>query len=124
MGTSFTFLPIAREMVVRSIADARSEGKCDGNDCRGFGKKGYGQFLGTAMAAAWFEVLIAFLPSKLRKKMFPTVVTGGASCGKSPKTACWTRRRSTTRGPSRTARSPTRPERHVPRSAAHTSDES
>ncbi len=72
MGTSFTFLPIAREMVVRSIADARSEGKCDGNDCRGFGKKGYGQFLGTAMAAAWFEVLIAFLPAKLRKKMFPT----------------------------------------------------
>ena len=69
--------------------DARSEGKCDGNDCRGFGKKGprpassaamastrpgagYGQFLGTAMAAAWFEVLIAFLPAKLRKKMFPT----------------------------------------------------
>ena len=37
--------------VVRSIADARSEGKCDGNDCRGFGKKGYGQFLGTTCAA-------------------------------------------------------------------------
>ena len=56
--------------------DARSEGKCDGNDCRGFGKKGYGQFLGTAMAAAWFEVLIAFLPAKLRKKMFPTAPAG------------------------------------------------
>merc|ERR1719181_1308866 len=57
MGTSFTFLPIAREMVIREIRDARNEGKCDGNDCRGFWKKGYGQFLGTAMAAAWFEVL-------------------------------------------------------------------
>jgi len=53
--------------VVRSIADARSEGKCDGNDCRGFGKKGYGQFLGTAMAAAWFEVLIAFLRAAVWK---------------------------------------------------------
>merc|ERR1712097_206025 len=29
MGTSFTFLPIAREMVIRSITDARAEGKCD-----------------------------------------------------------------------------------------------
>ena len=29
MGTSFTFLPIAREMVIRAITDAQAEGKCD-----------------------------------------------------------------------------------------------
>ena len=97
MGTSFTFLPIAREMVVRSIADARSEGKCDGNDCRGFGKKGprpassaamastrpgagYGQFLGTAMAAAWFEVLMLLPEDRVideEKEHYPRAFSDG-----------------------------------------------
>ena len=93
MGTSFTFLPIAREMVIRSITDARAEGKCkctpgtadDGSatcgfpfDCKGYGKEGYGKFLGTAMVAAFLEVVIALIPAKLREKMFPPVVTGTA----------------------------------------------
>ena len=94
MGTSFTFLPIAREMVIRAITDAQAEGKCDCTpgtdaetgaatcgypfDCKGYGKEGYGKFLGTAMVAAFLEVVIALMPSKMRQKMFPPVVTGEA----------------------------------------------
>ena len=93
MGTSFTFLPIAREMVIRAITDAQAEGKCDCTpgtaddgsatcgypfDCKGYGMEGYGRFLGTAMVAAFLEVVIALMPSKMRQKMFPPVVTGEA----------------------------------------------
>ena len=93
MGTSFTFLPIAREMVIRAITDAQAEGKCDCTpgtaddgsatcgypfDCKGYGMEGYGRFLGTAMVAAFLEVVIALMPSKMRQKMFPPVVTGVA----------------------------------------------
>ena len=94
MGTSFTFLPIAREMVIRAITDANAEGKCDCTpgtdaetgaatcgypfDCKGYGMEGYGRFLGTAMVAAFLEVVIALMPSKMRQKMFPPVVTGVA----------------------------------------------
>ena len=45
-------------------------------DCKGYGKEGYGKFLGTAMVAAFLEVVIALMPSKMRQKMFPPVVTG------------------------------------------------
>ncbi|KAH8049091.1 xanthine transmembrane transporter [Aureococcus anophagefferens] len=78
MGTSFTFLPIAREMVIREIRDASAAGKCDGGDCRGFGKEGYGKFLGTCMVASLFEIAISMMPSKVRKRLFPPVVTGAA----------------------------------------------
>ncbi|KAH8056279.1 xanthine transmembrane transporter [Aureococcus anophagefferens] len=78
MGTSFTFLPIAREMVIREIRDASAAGKCDGGDCRGFGKEGYGKFLGTCMVASVFEIAISMMPSKVRKRLFPPVVTGCA----------------------------------------------
>ena len=78
MGTSFTFLPIAREMVVREIRDASAAGKCDGGDCRGFGKEGYGKFLGTCMVASLVEIAISLMPSKVRKMLFPPVVTGAA----------------------------------------------
>ena len=80
LETKVGLLPIAREMVVRSIADARSEGKCDGNDCRGFGKKGYGQFLGTAMAAAWFEVLMLLPEDRVideEKEHYPRAFSDG-----------------------------------------------
>jgi NCS2 family nucleobase:cation symporter-2 len=96
MGTSFTFLPIAREMVIRAITDAQAEGKCDCTpgtdaetgaatcgypfDCKGYGKEGYGKFLGTAMVAAFLEVVIALMPAKLRQKLFPPVVTGMLLC--------------------------------------------
>ena len=78
MGTSFTFLPIARDMVISSISDAKAEGLCDGPDCKGYGMEGYGRFLGTCMVAAFFEVGLAMLPPKFRKKMFPIVVVGVA----------------------------------------------
>ena len=78
MGTSFTFLPIARDMVISSISDAKSEGKCDGPDCKGYGMEGYGRFLGTCMVAAFFEVGLAMMPPKYRKKLFPPVVVGTA----------------------------------------------
>ena len=94
MGTSFTFLPIAREMVIRAITDAQAEGKCDCTpgtdavtgeatcgfpfDCKGYGMEGYGRFLGTAMVAAFLEVVIALMPAKMRQKLFPPVVTGTA----------------------------------------------
>eukprot|EP00746_Dinoflagellata_sp_MGD_P153325 gnl/MRDRNA2_/MRDRNA2_84190_c0_seq1.p1 gnl/MRDRNA2_/MRDRNA2_84190_c0~~gnl/MRDRNA2_/MRDRNA2_84190_c0_seq1.p1 ORF type:complete len:693 (+),score=143.43 gnl/MRDRNA2_/MRDRNA2_84190_c0_seq1:234-2081(+) len=78
MGTSFTFLPIARDMVVSSIMDAKVAGECDGMDCPEAGMKGYGKFLGTCMVAALFEIIIAMLPPRLIKKIFPPVVTGTA----------------------------------------------
>ena len=78
MGTSFTFLPIARDMVISSISDAKSEGHCDGPDCKGFGMEGYGRFLGTCMVAAFFEIGLAMIPPKYRKKLFPPVVVGTA----------------------------------------------
>ena len=79
MGTSFTFLPLARDMVISEIRDAKAEGKChDDGDCHGFGRLGYGKFLGTAMVAAWFEVILSFLPVRIRQKIFPNVVTGTA----------------------------------------------
>ncbi|KAJ8599569.1 hypothetical protein CTAYLR_004657 [Chrysophaeum taylorii] len=79
MGTSFTFLPIARDMVVSEILDAQNEGKCNSEgDCVGFGRRGYGKFLGTAMVAGLFEICLALVPPKLREKFFPSVVTGVA----------------------------------------------
>lgn len=78
MGTSFTFLPIARDMVISSISEARGAGLCTGNDCIGYGKKGYGRFIGTCMVASLLEVGIAMIPPKFLKKIFPPVVTGTA----------------------------------------------
>jgi len=98
MGTSFTFLPIARNMVLDEIGDAQADwpvcqldnasqpiytGDCCGQvgfnlDCRGAGAIGYGKFLGTVLVASLFEVGIAFIPPKYLKRMFPSVVTGSA----------------------------------------------
>uniref|UniRef100_A0A7S0FP33 Uncharacterized protein n=1 Tax=Pyrodinium bahamense TaxID=73915 RepID=A0A7S0FP33_9DINO len=78
MGTSFTFLPIARDMVVASIGDAKVAGTCDGPDCKNAGLEGYGRFLGTCMVASLFEIFLALLPPRVIKKIFPPVVTGSA----------------------------------------------
>lgn len=72
MGTSFTFLPIAREMVVGEIL--KNNGGCE--TIENPGMVGYGKFLGTCMVAALLEVVIAMLPPKLIKKLFPDVVCG------------------------------------------------
>ena len=87
MGTSFSFLPIARDMVVSEIKDARNDffagidNECvedaGGNvDCPGAGMRGYGKFLGTAMVCALFEIGLGFMPPKVIKKLFPPVVSG------------------------------------------------
>mmetsp|Transcript_116991 Transcript_116991/g.331065 ORF Transcript_116991/g.331065 Transcript_116991/m.331065 type:complete len:706 (+) Transcript_116991:59-2176(+) len=79
MGTSFTFLPIAREMVVGAIQDAKLiDGRCVDGDCKEAGFEGYGRFLGTCMVASFLEVLLAMLPPRVIKKFFPPVVTGSA----------------------------------------------
>jgi len=78
MGTSFTFLPIARDMVISSIKEASGAGLCVAGDCAGYGKEGYGRFLGTCMVAALLEIGIALIPAKYLKKIFPPVVTGAA----------------------------------------------
>ena len=67
MGTSFTFLPIAREMVVAEIAQARSDGRCSANDCPEAGLEGYDKFLGTCMVASLFEMAVAMLPPRVLK---------------------------------------------------------
>lgn len=64
MGTSFTFLPLAREVVVSEIQQGNS------------GMDAYGKFLGTCLVASITEVAISFVPPKYLKKVFPPVVTG------------------------------------------------
>merc|ERR1719487_2864581 len=72
MGTSFTFLPIAREMIVGEIMASK-------NDCYAAedpGMTAYGKFLGTCMVASFCEILMGLLPPKYLKKLFPDVVCG------------------------------------------------
>jgi uracil-xanthine permease len=64
VGPSFTFLPLAREVVVGSIQEGES------------GMDGYGKFLGTCLVAAFLEIGLSFIPPRLLKKAFPPVVTG------------------------------------------------
>mmetsp|Transcript_19329 Transcript_19329/g.36274 ORF Transcript_19329/g.36274 Transcript_19329/m.36274 type:complete len:653 (-) Transcript_19329:306-2264(-) len=68
IGTSFTFLPIAREVVVSEIQAGRS------------GMDAYGKFLGTCMAASLTELVISFVPPRYLKKIFPPVVSGTCVC--------------------------------------------
>lgn len=64
MGTSFTFLPIARDIVVSEIRAGNS------------GFEAYGKFLGTCMVASLLEIAISFMPPKIMRRIFPPVVTG------------------------------------------------
>lgn len=66
MGTSFTFLPIAREITQSEFAMNGGAG----------GMVGYGKFLGTVLVASFVEIALSFLPPKVLKKLFPPVVTG------------------------------------------------
>ncbi|KAL3927167.1 MAG: hypothetical protein SGPRY_002953, partial [Prymnesium sp.] len=65
MGTSFTFLPIAREITTGEF----------GPDGAG-GKAGYGKFLGTCLVASLLEIALSFIPPRTLRKMFPPLVTG------------------------------------------------
>jgi len=93
MGTSFTFLPIGQAMVASSIGEAKSanDPRCIPNspykggpattmDCQGVAVEAYGKFLGTAMVASLFEVLIAitFKTTFVKKYLFPPVVVAMA----------------------------------------------
>jgi len=64
MGTSFTFLPIAREIVTSEIRAGNS------------GADAYGKFLGTVLVGCLAEVLISFIPPRVLTKLFPPLVTG------------------------------------------------
>eukprot|EP00439_Symbiodinium_sp_Y106_P014080 s9004_g2.t1 len=108
IGTSFTFLPIAREVVVSEIQAGRS-----GMDAYGkflgtclaasvtelfisfvpprevvvseiqagrSGMDAYGKFLGTCLAASVTELFISFVPPRYLKKIFPPVVSGTCVC--------------------------------------------
>ena len=72
MGTSFTFLPIAREMTMEAFYEARSAG----DPTEGTAMIGYGKFLGTCLVASLFEVAVALLPRRIREKLFPPLVVG------------------------------------------------
>jgi len=88
MGTSFTFLPLGRQMVVSAIQEAIASGdpRCIANgspsgnnpDCFGLGKEGYGKFLGTAMVASLLEICVALAPRKIKDKIFPPIAVGMA----------------------------------------------
>jgi len=88
MGTSFTFLPLGRQITSGELAEAIATGDplCiaggapDGinPDCKGVGMRGYGKFLGTAMVASLFEVIIALSPRKVKRAIFPPLVVGMA----------------------------------------------
>jgi xanthine/uracil permease len=63
MGTSFTFLPIF-EIAIRQM-------KADGDD----GATAYGRMLGTSAVCGLLELVFAFLPLTILKRIFPPVVT-------------------------------------------------
>jgi NCS2 family nucleobase:cation symporter-2 len=73
MGTSFTFLPLARQIVVSEIQRGKSE---NGGDGTGYGFEAYGKVLGTCIVASGLEVVLSFIHPKLLKKIFPPIVSG------------------------------------------------
>eukprot|EP00904_Undaria_pinnatifida_P010137 jgi/Undpi1/6253/HiC_scaffold_20.g08737.m1 len=72
MGTSFTFLPVARDAI------SQMKGKSDFLDDDGVfdGEKAYGAVLGTFLVCSWVEILLAFIKPAVLRKVFPPIVTG------------------------------------------------
>lgn len=66
IGTSFGFLPVFEN----SIAAMKDEG-IDAMDA-------YGKMLGTTMVCCLLEVVLAFMPRNVLRKLFPPIVTGPA----------------------------------------------
>lgn len=64
MGTSFTFLPLAREIVTTQIKEGKS------------GMDAYGKVLGTCLVASLLEIVLSFVPPTKLKKLFPPLVSG------------------------------------------------
>ncbi|CAM9171480.1 unnamed protein product [Ascophyllum nodosum] len=72
MGTSFTFLPVARDAI------SQMKGKSEYLDDDGVfdGVKAYGAVLGTLLVCSWVEVVLSFIRPTVLRKVFPPVVTG------------------------------------------------
>jgi len=66
IGTSFGFLPIYEAAIAAMKADG-----VDPMDA-------YGKMLGTTMVCCLLEIVLAFLPKNVLRKLFPPVVTGPA----------------------------------------------
>ncbi|KAG0052872.1 hypothetical protein BGZ83_002020 [Gryganskiella cystojenkinii] len=79
VGTSFNFVPTFQAMTTRMY----QSGQCPmGVAADGVTPvelpcpQAWGAFLGTCMVCSLIEILLAFLPPKIMKKLFPPVVTG------------------------------------------------
>ncbi|CAM9667929.1 unnamed protein product [Pylaiella littoralis] len=72
MGTSFTFLPVARDAIAQM--KGRSEFLDDAGEFDGV--KAYGAVLGTFLVCSWVEVVLAFFKPQTLRKVFPPIVTG------------------------------------------------
>jgi len=104
LGTSFTFVPIARtsfsfmmnddssmpcasdfdctdawaDMSGQAIPGETNAGQCnlDSGFCKNSGQAAYGAFLGTCVLCCLLEVCMSFLPRQMLKRAFPPMVTG------------------------------------------------
>ncbi|CBN76200.1 uric acid-xanthine permease [Ectocarpus siliculosus] len=72
MGTSFTFLPVARDAI--SQMKEKSEFLDDNDEFDGV--KAYGAVLGTFLVCSWVEIFLAFIKPNALRKVFPPIVTG------------------------------------------------
>ncbi|CAN0382306.1 unnamed protein product [Ectocarpus sp. 12 AP-2014] len=93
MGTSFTFLPVARDAISQArqrkkkheSLEESTAGQCrsmkekseflDDND-EFDGVKAYGAVLGTFLVCSWVEIVLAFIKPNALRKVFPPIVTG------------------------------------------------
>lgn len=104
LGTSFTFVPIARTSISYMMADdtdmgcvtdadctnawadvkgqvlagVSNKGQCniESGFCKYSGQEAYGAFLGTCMCCAFLELLLSLMPLRYLRRMFPPIVTG------------------------------------------------
>ncbi|EKX43833.1 hypothetical protein GUITHDRAFT_110286 [Guillardia theta CCMP2712] len=104
LGTSFTFVPIARSSMAfmmasdsnmqcnsdadctrawgniagLSIPGVSNPGQCNvlTNRCKYSGQEAYGAFLGTSMVCAFLEIFLSFVPRAQLRRAFPPIVTG------------------------------------------------
>lgn len=74
VGTSFAIIPIATGAFTQMYANGFCKLAADGSrlPC----PDAYGALIGTCAICALTEILIAFLPSKALKRIFPPIVTG------------------------------------------------
>ena len=104
LGTSFTFVPIARKSIAFQMQDdssnsCKSDADCSyawGNIagmsepgvtnkgqcnlatgfCKYSGQEAYGAYLGTVTFCCFLEIILSFFPRQTIRRMFPPIVTG------------------------------------------------